>query len=135
MKKAFSESTVRLRMRGELRWLETNDFPSWVEFATAERSDPFDCSGWFSCGIGPDGEASTENFQFVAATPGAVSRVQSERRRQRLLVVDEFTREAIESMLRVYVSRITGHSWSEISSQLRKTMYSEYESTNGGPKR
>jgi hypothetical protein len=116
-------------MRAELRWLETNDFRSWDEFTAAERPDPFDCSGWFSCGIGPDGEAGEENFQLVVATRGAVNRVQQKRRGLRLMVVDPFTREAIESMLREHVSRITGHSWSEISSQLRKTMYSEYEST------
>jgi len=116
-------------MRAELRWLETNDFRTWDEFAAADRSDPFDCTGWFSCGIGPDGEAGTENFQFVAATPSAISRAQQERQHLRLLVVDEFTREAIERMVREHISKITGHSWSEISSQLRKTMYSEYEST------
>jgi hypothetical protein len=116
-------------MRAELRWLETNDFRSWDEFAAADRPDPFDCSGWFTCGIGPDSEAGTENFQFVVATRGAINRVQQDRRRLRLLVVDEFTQEAIESMLRQHISRISGRSWSEISSQLRKTMYSEYEST------
>jgi len=116
-------------MRAELRWLETNDFPSWDEFAAAERPDPLDCSGWFSCSIGPEGEAGAEDFQFVAATAGAVSRVQQERRRLRLLVVDEFTRQAIERMLREHISKVTGHSWSEISSQLRQAMYSEYEST------
>ena len=36
---------------------------------------------------------------------------------------------AIEKMLREHLSKVTGHSWSEISSQLCKTMYSEYEST------
>jgi hypothetical protein len=116
-------------MRAELRWLETNDFRTWDEFAAADRPDPFDCTGWFSCGIGPYGEPGSENFQFVVATPGGVSRAQQERRYLRLLVVDEFTREAIESMLREHLSKITGHSWSEISSQLRKIMYSEYEST------
>lgn len=116
-------------MRTELRWLETNDFPTWEEFAAAERPDGSDCSGWFSCGLGPEGERGEEIFQFVVATPGAVSRVQQERRRLRLLVVDEFTRPAIERMLREHISRIAGHSWSEISTQLRKTMYSEYEST------
>lgn len=116
-------------MRAELRRLETNDFSTWDEFASAERPDPFDCSGWFSCGIGPNAESGTENFQFVAATPDAVSRLQGDRPRLRLLVVAEFTRESIEHMLREHIFKITGHSWSEISSQIRKTMYSEYEST------
>ena len=116
-------------MRAELRWLETNDFRSWDEFAAAVHPDPFDCSGWFSCGIGPDGDSTTENFQFLAVTPGAISRVQQERRRARLLVVDEFTQESIERALRDHLSKITGHSWQEISTQIRKIMYSEYEST------
>jgi hypothetical protein len=116
-------------MRAELRWLTTNDFPSWEEFAAAEHPDPFDCSGWFSCGVGGDSEPGEEIFQFVCATPGAVSRVQQERRHLRLLVVAEFTREAIEGMLREHISKITGYSRSDLSIQLRKTMYSEYEST------
>lgn len=116
-------------MRAELRWLETNDFKNWEEFAAAPRLDASDCSGWFSCGVGADGEAGEEIFQLIVTTPGAISRVQQERRRLRLLVVDEFTRDAIEKMLREHVSKITGSGWSEISSQLRKTMYSEYEST------
>ena len=115
-------------MHAELRWLETNDFRSWDEFAAAERPDPFDCSGWFSCGIGLDAEEGTENFRFLAATRGAVVRVQQERRRLRFLVVDEFTKESIEHALRQHISGIKGNSSQEISSQLRKTMYSEYES-------
>jgi hypothetical protein len=120
-------------MRAELRWLETNDFRTWEEFSAAERPDPFDCSGWFACGIGSDAEPGEETFQFVVATPGAVSRVQRERRGLRLLVVGEFTRAAIEDMLREHVSKITGYQWSDISNQLRKTMYSEYESTRQMP--
>jgi hypothetical protein len=116
-------------MRAELRWLETNDFATWELFALAGRSDPSDCSGWFSCGIGAEGEAGTENFQFVAATPGAVSRVKQGRRGQRFLVVGEFTQKAIEAMLHEHISLIKGRSWSEISSEIRKNLYSEYEST------
>lgn len=118
-------------MRAELRWFEPNDFPSWDEFAAAERPDLLDCSGWFSCGIGADGEAQTENFQFIAVTRGAISRMQQEQRRQRFLVVDEFTKDCIERTLRERISTITGHSWSEISDGLRKFMYSEYESREG----
>lgn len=114
-------------MRAELQWLETNDYRSWDDFAAAEYPDSFDCSGWFSCGVGAEGEAGTENFQFVAATRCAISSVQQQRRGMRLLVVDEFTRESIERTVRQHLSAITGHSWSEISSQIRKTMYSEYE--------
>jgi hypothetical protein len=117
-------------MRGELRWLETNDHRSRDEFGAADRPDAFDCSGWFSCGIGAEGEEGTENFQFVAATRGAIRRVQQQRRAMRLLVVDEFTRESIERTVRRHISAITGYSWSEISTQIRKTMYSEYESSN-----
>ncbi len=121
-------------MRPELRWLTTNDFPSWEAFAAAERPDPSDCSGWFSCGIGPDGEAGAENFQFLAVTRGAIARVQQEPRRQRLLVVEEFTRESIERTVREHLAKIKGHSWREISEQLRKIMYSEYESTKSPSK-
>ena len=115
-------------MRAELRWFETNDFRNWDDFAAADRPDPLNCSGWFSCGIGGEGEAGTENFQFMAVTRGAISRVQQEQRQQRFLVVNEFTKESIERALRQHLSKIAGHSWSEISAQLRKVMYSEYES-------
>src|SRR5215472_6427640 len=111
-------------MRFELRWLETNDFPSWDAFAAAERPDPLDCSGWFSCGVGVEGEVGDEIFQVLVATPGAVSRVQQERRRQRLLVVRDFNREAIESTLRDHLATISGRTPVEISQQLRKCMYS-----------
>ena len=115
-------------MRAEMRWLDTNDFSSWEEFDKATRAEPLEGFGWFSCGIGADGEASTENFQLVVATPLGVPKAQQERRRLRLLVVEEFTRESIEKMLREHVSKITGPSWLEISNQLREIMYSEYES-------
>src|ERR1044071_2014867 len=114
-------------MRAELRWLETNDFKSWHEFEGAERLDPFDCDGWFSCGIGPQGEAATENFQFLAVTSGAISRVQQRQRGIRFVVVREFTKASVEEALRRHVSEISGASWSAISSQLRRILYSEYE--------
>lgn len=115
-------------MRLELRWLETNDFLSWDAFAAAERPDPLDCSGWFSCGVGVEGENGDEIFQVLVATPGAIRRVQQERKRQRLLVVREFNRQAIEAALRDYLATITGRTQIEINGQLRKCMYSEYES-------
>lgn len=115
-------------MRAELRWLGTNDFSSWDEFAKATPAEPLECFGWFSCSIGADGAAGTEDFQLVVATPLGVPKAQQTRRKLRLLVVEEFTRESVEKMLHEHVSKITGHSWSEISNQLRKTMYSEHES-------
>ena len=115
------------QMRLELRWLETNDFLSWDAFAAAERPDPLDCSGWFTCGVGVEGENGDEIFQVLVATPDAIRRVQQERKRQRFLVVREFNRQAIETALRDHLSTVTGRTQLEINNQLRKCMYSEYE--------
>ena len=70
-----------------------------------------------------------EDFQFCAATPSSVSRIKQERRRLRFLIVDEFTRDEIEKKLRDFIAGASGSSWLEIRTELRKKMYSEYEST------
>jgi hypothetical protein len=113
-------------MRADLRWIQSNDHSTWQEFAAAAHP-AFDCSGWFTCGIGPVGEKGTDNFQVIIATPTAVPRVQQERRRMRLLVVDEFTPSVIERVVREHVTALAGSSWSEIVAQLQKCMYWEYE--------
>jgi len=115
-------------MRAELRWLQTNDFRSWDDFLVAER-DPYDCSGWFYCGVGVPGDPAQEDFQFCASTPSVVSRIKQERRHLRLLMVEIFTHEGIERALRDFIAASEGNSWSEISAELRRKMYSEYEST------
>ena len=111
----------------ELKWIEPNDFFRWEEFGAAEPPEPWNCSGWFTCGIGESGSRSAMNFQFLAATRGAIAGLQQERSPRRFLAVEEFTREGIEKSVRDYLGRLSGLDWPNAEKALCKVMYSEYE--------
>ena len=70
-----------------------------------------------------------EDFQFCASTPSAVPQLKQEHRHLRLLIVEEFRRDVIERALHDFIAASEGNSWSEISAELRRKLYSEYEST------
>lgn len=111
-------------MRAELKWIEPNDFPAWEAYISA---DPLDDFGWFSAGIGPEGEHAADIFQVLVSTPAAVARAQGTASRFRGLIVERFEPDAVQATLRHYVTtRADTGSWTELARELASVMDWEY---------
>ena len=114
-------------VRPALRHISPNDYLNWEAFATADHSEPWDEFGWFVLDIGLEGEEGADLFQVLVATPAAISRAKGNDQHRRVLVVESFEPQALQTALRDQVSNLAGHTWEEIVNRLRCCMYWEYE--------
>jgi hypothetical protein len=111
----------------ELRHISPNDYDSWEAFAAVKRPEPWDEFGWFILDVGLEGEQGSTLFQVLLATPAAVSRAKGNDKHCRVLVVESFEPQALQTALRNHVANLSSHTWDEIVEQLRRNMYWEYE--------
>jgi len=114
-------------LRPELRRIIPNDYDGWEAFAAAERPEPWDEFAWFVLDIGLEGQEGSNLFQVLVATPAAVSRAKGNDKHRRVLIVESFEPQAIETALRDHVASLAAHTWDEIVERLRCNMYWEYE--------
>jgi hypothetical protein len=114
-------------VRPELHDISPNDYESWEAFAAVKRPEPWDDFGWFVLHVGLEGQEGSDLFQVLIATPAAISRAKGNDKHRRVLVVESFEPEALQTALKAHVSNLAGHTWDEIVEQLRRNMYWEYE--------
>jgi hypothetical protein len=76
--------------------------------------------------IGLTGGEAADLFQVVVATPQAV-RGKPERRRARLLIVEQYNWPKIRATLQQWVRECEGQTWDEIVTCLRQRFDWEYE--------
>ena len=114
-------------LRPELRHISPNDYDGWQAFAAAEHPEPWDEFAWFVLDIGLEGQEGSNLFQVLVATPAAVSRAKGNDKHRRVLIVESFEPQALETALRDYVASLAAHTWDEIVERLRCNMYWEYE--------
>lgn len=111
----------------ELCDISPNHFPSWEDFAAAEHPEPWDEFAWFELTIGVEGQVETTLFQALVATHTALSRVKEKYNNRRVLVVESFEPQILETELRKHVESCAAHTWDGIVERLRCEMYWEYE--------
>ncbi len=114
-------------MKAQLRFIESNDTLDWQAFAARESPDPWDDWGWFTVGIGPDGEEGTDLFQVVICTPTAKHKTLDGNDVFRGLIVDSFDPESIRNVIHEFVSSVTGANWLDCVRQLQMALRWEYE--------
>lgn len=115
-------------MQAEVKWIEPNDCANWAAFTT---EDPLDDFGWFTLGIGDTDSEGDETFQVLISTPAAIPRAQGNASRFRGLITPQLTVEDIQATLHRHVSSVSGTTWNEVVSQLRRTMDWEYDGVRG----
>src|SRR5262245_18708298 len=114
-------------MRAELRAIEPNDYPGWDAFAVADRPTPWDDFSWFTLWIAPEGDAGSDSFQVLIATPAAISRAKGNSGTFRGLIVESFEPSVIVQTLRDHIASVQARTWDDLVDQLRRTMLWEYE--------
>lgn len=114
-------------IKAKLRYIESNDTLDWETFAERESSDPWNDIGWFTVGVGPEHEQSTDLFQVVVCTPSAKHNAIDDDHKFRGIVVDSFDPEAIKARLHEFVDSISGLDWPDCVRQLQAAFRWEYE--------
>ena len=114
-------------MKAQLRYIEPNDTLDWETFAARESADPWDDWGWFTAGIGPDGEEGADLFQVLVCTPMAMHKAIDGNEVFRGLVIDSFDPQSIRNTIREFVAAIRGADWPDFVRQLQSALRWEYE--------
>ena len=114
-------------MRAQLRFIESNDTLDWETFAARESPDPWNDCGWFTLGVGNDGEQGTDLFEVVVCTPSAKHQTIDGHQKFRGIIVDSFEPEVISAALHDFVDSISGRDWPECVRQLQTALRWEYE--------
>ena len=113
--------------RLQVQHIDPNDFDSWEDFLKYQSPNTDDDDSWFTITVGVEGEEGGNNFQVHVATPKAIGRIKQDVGRFKDLIVEEFTPQNIETVIRDAVDRASGLTWNDGVNRLRKLMFWEYE--------
>lgn len=95
--------------------------------------DPANCAVNVEVEIGPKGGAGAEIFYFTAITPEYLACNPETRWGRGLLVIEEFTWEAVQGMLGRLLMHARKDTWAEVTAELSKELHWEYENYQKGP--
>jgi Immunity protein 8 len=87
-------------MEADLRAIEANDIPDWPNWSAVDASNELQ---WFTLTIGLPGDAGSDLFQVVVATPIGI-RQRREKGKFVGLVVDRFEPTVVETAIRDFVA-------------------------------
>ena len=107
-------------MKAELRGSTSPDLES-----DTSPSDPLDCKILIEAMIGPKDQPGEESFQFVVATPSALSSVELPRWGRGLLLVESFDWKAVGGAVEKVLSHCEGADWDEVAGKIGR--YADWE--------